>query len=196
MKKQPDRRIRRTRALLRHGLAQLMQTKSVNEATVKELVELVDINRSTFYLHYTDIYNLLESIENELYDELEHTIHDHPVSPFNQNSFEPIEDIFRILFENREICNALLGPNGDIGFLHRIESMISDHCLNALRQAYPEQIDNITYIYSFCMSGCVGLIKNWLAGDCAESASKMAQLTFRLIMNTVSDLYPHDLNLK
>ena len=41
MEKKPDRRIRRTKAQLRHGLAQLMAEKSVNEVTVKELVDLV-----------------------------------------------------------------------------------------------------------------------------------------------------------
>ena len=40
---------------LRHGLALLMEQKSVKEVTVKELTDLVNINRSTFYLHYTDI---------------------------------------------------------------------------------------------------------------------------------------------
>ena len=117
MEKKSDRRIRRTKALLRHGLAQLMSEKSVNEVTVKELVDLVDINRSTFYLHYTDIYNMLESVEDELFDEILHTIRTHPVSPFNKDSFPFIEDIFAILFDNREICAALLGPHGDIGFL-------------------------------------------------------------------------------
>ena len=86
MEKKPDRRIRRTKAQLRHGLAQLMAQKSVNEVTVKELVDLVDINRSTFYLHYTDIYNMLESVENELFEEILHTIRTHPVSPRSRAS--------------------------------------------------------------------------------------------------------------
>ena len=50
---------------LRQGLARLMQKKSIKEITVKELVDEVDINRSTFYLHYTDIYQMLEKIEEE-----------------------------------------------------------------------------------------------------------------------------------
>ena len=58
-----------------------MEQKSVKEVTVKELTDLVNINRSTFYLHYTDIYHMLESIENELFEEILHTIHAHPVSP-------------------------------------------------------------------------------------------------------------------
>ena len=59
MEKKTDRRIRKTKTQLRAGLAKLMQTKSLKEITVKELVEEVDINRSTFYLHYTDLLSMV-----------------------------------------------------------------------------------------------------------------------------------------
>ena len=71
MERKPDRRVRRTRAQLRQGLAQLMGEKSVNEVTVTELVDLVDINRSTFYLHYRDIPHMLECVEQELYEQMD-----------------------------------------------------------------------------------------------------------------------------
>ena len=60
-----DRRVRKTKAQLREGLARLMLQKSIKEITVKELVDEVDINRSTFYLHYTDIYQMLQQIEED-----------------------------------------------------------------------------------------------------------------------------------
>ena len=129
MSKNMDRRVRKTRAQLRQGLAELLKEKSLKEITVKELVEKVDINRSTFYLHYADIYDMMEKIENELTGDIEDLIHTHPVSPFNEDSFPFIEDIFSILAENRDICAALLGPNGDISFLHRIENILSEHSL-------------------------------------------------------------------
>ena len=62
MAEKVDRRVRKTKAQLRAGLARLMQKKSIKEITVKELVEEVDINRSTFYLHYTDIYQITEHL--------------------------------------------------------------------------------------------------------------------------------------
>lgn len=55
MQKKTDRRVRKTKSQLRKGLAHLMKEKSIGEITVKELVDEVDINRSTFYLHYSDI---------------------------------------------------------------------------------------------------------------------------------------------
>jgi AcrR family transcriptional regulator len=66
--KKMDRRVKKTRTLLKNGLITLMQEKSIKEITVQELVDLVDINRSTFYLHYKDIYDLVEQLEQEVFD--------------------------------------------------------------------------------------------------------------------------------
>lgn len=190
MAEKTDRRIRKTKAQLRKGLAELMEKKSIKEITVKELVEQVDINRSTFYLHYSDIFDMVEKIENEMIQEIEQLVEDHPVSPFNESSFSFIEDIFAILEENKEICAAFLGPNGDIAFLHRIEEIVSRHSLKALQEVFPEKIQDLKYSYAFCLSGCVGLIKTWLNGHSGESPQYMAKLTFELIMNTLKDFYP------
>ena len=65
-----ERRYRRTEALILNGLTTLLQQKSIKEITVRELADLVDINRSTFYLHYTDIYDLLEKTEQRLLQQL------------------------------------------------------------------------------------------------------------------------------
>lgn len=43
-----ERRYRRTEALILNGLTTLLQQKSIKEITVRELADLVDINRSTF----------------------------------------------------------------------------------------------------------------------------------------------------
>ena len=47
-----DRRVRKTRALLLQGLVKMMENHDIQDISVKELTELVDINRGTFYLHY------------------------------------------------------------------------------------------------------------------------------------------------
>lgn len=71
MEAKTDRRIKRTRYLLVHALTSLMLKKSIKDITVKELCESVDINRGTFYLHYKDIYDMLEQTEQELLEQFE-----------------------------------------------------------------------------------------------------------------------------
>lgn len=185
MAEKTDRRVRKTKNQLKLGLAKLMQQKSIKEITVKELVNEVDINRSTFYLHYTDIYDLLHSIEDELTIEIRDSIHAHPVSPFTEDSLPFVEDIFRILAENKDICNALFGTNGDIAFIHRMENLISVHSLDVLKTTFPDNIQTLKYSYAFCLTGCVGLIKAWLNSDTGESPQEMARIAFQLIMHTI-----------
>ena len=91
MAEKVDRRVRKTKAQLRAGLARLMQKKSIKEITVKELVDEVDINRSTFYLHYSDIYQMLESIENELMDEIAQAIEEYPLNLVQYGSSYPAD---------------------------------------------------------------------------------------------------------
>ena len=177
MERKPDRRVRRTRALLRQGLAQLMGAKSVNEVTVTELVDLVDINRSTFYLHYRDIPHMLECVEQELYDEIFHAMETTFNGRFEGDNLGFLEDVFSILFANRDICAALLGPRGDIGFLHRIEEMLSQYILTPLQRTQPD----VAYRYTFCVAGGMGLIKDWLSRGCPESPQDMAVRTAALI---------------
>lgn len=188
-----DRRVRKTKAQLRSGLATLMQTKSINEITVKELVDLVDINRSTFYLHYTDIYNMLEQIENNIFEEVRRAIDTHPIG-ITKNTFPFIADIFSILLENKEVCSALIGPNGDISFIHTIEAIICENSIKALEPMFPNAIDDLKYSFSFCLSGCVGLVKTWLLKNNNESPEHMAELTYNMVTNAMKTFY-HDKNM-
>lgn len=102
MAEKVDRRIRKTKSQLKSGLAQLMMEKSINEISVKELVEKVDINRSTFYLHYSDIYNLLDEVENDMLKEITHIIETHPMGE-KDNTFTFMEDIFMVRSRTRDL---------------------------------------------------------------------------------------------
>ena len=68
-----DRRVRKTKTQLENGLAGLLREKAINEITVTELTEQVDINRSTFYRYFSDKYTLRDEIvDNIVQDFAEH----------------------------------------------------------------------------------------------------------------------------
>ena len=61
-----DRRVRYTKMVLKDSFISLLEKKDISQITVKEICENADINRATFYSHYTDVYDLLKKIESEL----------------------------------------------------------------------------------------------------------------------------------
>ena len=69
-----DRRIRKTRDTLKRTLAELVREKDLRDITVRDITEKADLNRGTFYLHYKDVYDLMEKMEDDLISEIQEMI--------------------------------------------------------------------------------------------------------------------------
>ena len=57
-----NRNARRTRGFIENAFLELMKEKHYTKISVREITEKADINRSTFYRHYLDTYDLLDKI--------------------------------------------------------------------------------------------------------------------------------------
>ena len=61
-----NRSSRRSRRLIRQAFEKLLKEKEFSKITVTDIVERADLNRSTFYAHYPDIYGIVEEMQNEI----------------------------------------------------------------------------------------------------------------------------------
>ena len=180
--KKEDRRVRRTKKLLTHALTKLLEKKQVNEITVKELTDLADMNRGTFYLYYKDIYDMLEKIEDEMFQKLDVIAQTHEHGDITQEVKPILLDLFRFIGENQEMCRILLSPNGDINFLHRLYEAIRER----IREIWADQVEAVSekefdYRYSFVVFGCAGMIRAWVNRNCQETDLQMAELADAMI---------------
>ncbi len=177
-----DRRVRKTRMQLRSGLTQLMREKPIKDITVRELAQLVDINRCTFYLHYRDIYDMVEQVEQEVFEEYEALIQAHPSSELQDGSFPMLLDLYRFFQQNADLCAAFLGGNGDMSFFNKLIGLLRERVFEYWlqeRKMDPEQFD---YFFSFIASGCIGMIREWFNRDMRETPEQMAEMTQQLVL--------------
>ena len=65
-----DLRIQKTRAAIKSAFLELRRKKPIEKITVTELAKLAEINKATFYLHYSDIYSLADEMEDEVIDDI------------------------------------------------------------------------------------------------------------------------------
>ena len=98
-----DRRVRRTKKQLTESLARLLCEKPLKNITAREISELADISRGTFYLHYRDVYDMVEQLQNEMFDRLNEIIDgcdkESPVERLNSI----LKAMLELLDENREL---------------------------------------------------------------------------------------------
>ena len=176
-----NRSVRNTRKKLRDGLLRLMEIKPINEISVKELTDLVDVNRGTFYFHYTDIYDMLHKMEDEFFVHFSEVLHN--TIPLKESIYPYLNAIFSVLGENRSFCKIMLGPYGDMQFVEQIKLLVSETCSHIWREAAPGADSGKFEMYNaFIINGCIGIFQKWL--DDAEhggSPEEISQLAATII---------------
>ncbi|MGN1145648.1 MAG: TetR-like C-terminal domain-containing protein [Acetatifactor sp.] len=170
-----DRRVRKTRALLLKGLIQLMSQKDIKDISVKELADLVDINRGTFYLHYNDIYDMLEKIEDELFLEFNEFLNRNLAEGGQLLSpYSTMLDLFTLLEGHKDLAKVLIGSHGDLAFVNRLKALVEERLRHLFETAH--NTPAYEYCYPFIVSGCVGIIEAWLNHPAPLSPEEMAGL--------------------
>ena len=134
-----DRRVRKTRTTLRACLGKLLRTKKIQDISVRELADMADINRGTFYLHYRDVYDLLSQIESEVLKQFSELLDQHASLSLSDDPRPLLCDLFQLIRDNADLTRCLIGPNGDIQFLNRLRAIFNEKVITpSLRDQEPE----------------------------------------------------------
>lgn len=178
--KKTDRRVRRTRKLLVESLTSLMKEKDVKDISVKELSERADINRGTFYLHYKDVFDMLEQVEDELFRDFNRILDDGLPESKEVDPKAVLQRIFQFLRDNRNIVEALIGPHGDYAFINRMKALVQKRLYHIweIRVGKPEHFD---FYFAFYSSGCIGLMTAWRENNWEPSPEVLADFADRLV---------------
>ncbi|MBQ8094221.1 MAG: TetR/AcrR family transcriptional regulator [Clostridia bacterium] len=179
-----DRRVRRTRRLLEEAFTQLLEKKPLKDISVKELAELADINKGTFYKYYGDIYDFVKKVEDDYFVRFVDIMNSHGSETVFRQTKSFLLDCFTFIKENSRMVRVLLSENGDVAFREKLIAVVRDKCHEdwiAVREDFPGTEKEFNYRYAFVTSGCLGIIREWVAGDCRDSITEMTELTDQLI---------------
>lgn len=178
--KKTDRRVKYTKMVLKESFIELLETKGISQITIKEICECADINRSTFYSHYYDQYDLMKKIQNELLENVEIYLSAYIENGSSVISVHMIERIFEYIKDNARICRLLLSEQGDINFQKRIMMLVYEKNINELTKSGTISQSEAEYIYSFMLTGCIGIIQKWLNSGMSKSPRFMAELVIKI----------------
>lgn len=183
MEKKTDRRVLRTRKMLLDGLMDLLKEKDIKDISVKELADYVDINRCTFYLHYKDVYDMLEKIEMEVITDFNSMLD----SCINSTSDDP--HLFLLAFftyanEHQKTLSALIGQHGDLAFTNYMKKIVQER-MHFIWEKNAYKTDNFEYYSAFIISGCLGLLEKWVQNGFVESPEDMAEFAAEMVLQGI-----------
>lgn len=172
---QEDKRVRRTKKLLRQALTRLMQQKEFQSITVTDVVREADINRGTFYAHYRDIYDLREKIESEMIDDFCAMLDD--IHPNTVPLYPVLSRAVKYLRENQEIVIGLIGVSGADGFGKKMIHVIEEY----LEESAHNHGLETQYAARFIATGVVGVLKKWISEANPLPGEEMTALLERIL---------------
>jgi AcrR family transcriptional regulator len=187
--KMADKRVARTKRVIRDALTELMGEKGFEAVTVRDITTKAQINRGTFYLHYRDKYDLLEQSEEEIIrgiaaitenidpvDAMAHTSHDEPV-PI-------ILKLFEFFQEHAEFLKVVLGPNGNASFQVKLKSFIQTiFYRNFVTKLEKESIQvPVEILLAYLSSAHLGVVQHWLETGMEKSPREMTLILAKMTL--------------
>jgi AcrR family transcriptional regulator len=168
-----DRRVLYTKMFLRESLLALMREKPIARITPTELCRHAKMNRNTFYAHYDSPEALLKSIEDELYEQVRHSIE---CSLKNGSISSLLAEICQAIYDNRDLCAVVFSEYGDKNFLRHVINLAHDRTIAEWKTAGIKNDDeHIEMLYCFSVNGSVSVIQKWIQEGMKKSPYEIAQ---------------------
>lgn len=178
---------------MHNALITLLNKKDFELITVKEICDLAEVNRSTFYLHYDNSYDLLKETIEAVYKDF--------FSRFSEDGNKEInlkeksdEELFLItpnylmpylefVEDNRKLFFIMYEKNEMMGAEKTYEKWFKEIFGPILTRFGVSQEDQ-PFIMIFYLKGIIGIINEWLARDCKESKETIISIIQKCIPST------------
>ncbi len=168
-----DLRVRYTRKVIQDAFWTLLKEKPLAKITVKEVCELAQINRGTFYKHYLDCYDLLDKMQGEVIAQLEGQL----ASIETQGVRSILVSFMRSLQQEKEALRLLSRQRQSDAFLHRVAG-----CCYRFMEKRMARMPGMSLEdpfqgmhYAFLLGGCASVIEYWLHTEMKEQPETVAE---------------------
>ena len=183
-----DRRVRRTRRLLREALLALILEKGYDKVTVQDVLDRADVGRATFYAHFRDKDDLLVSDSEELGESLRQ--HLAVAARADGDGAGEGFVLARALFEHaaahRRLYRALVGRRAGAVVVRyareQFTTLLREHLEEVVTSRRVTPAVPIEVTVQYLASALLGVLTWWLDSDTPYSAEEMGRMFVRLTL--------------
>lgn len=180
-----------TAILFDEALIHLLQDKDIEYITIKELCKKAGVNRSTFYLHYENINDLVEETTNYINNKFLNYFNEGTIGIIDKIKTAPLEELLLIekkyltpyltfVKENKKIFKAAFNnPNGMkiSSRYNHLKKYIIIPILERFNVSKKEQ----DYLITFYINGTMSIIKEWLKNECKDDITDIENIIIKCI---------------
>ena len=161
---------KRTKKRIKDVFMKLYSKYPLEKISMRQVADLAGVTRSTVYVYFESVYDILEVIERELQEGMAKYFEQYSgeIKGENRQSWEEsVEKWFEFCMENREYLVVILGPNGDPSFEYKLRKKLKKD-LNQMMDDDGMKNDYLRkYALEYMAGAMISLVRYWL--ECNEN---------------------------
>ncbi len=180
---------RKTKQLIQTSFMNILEKKPFVSITIADITKEAQINRGTFYIHYKDKFDLLDKVEEQLFEDLGNHIDELQTNYTSNNTFvkgqaQLAEALFSSIKKHSPLLKILLNNHGRAGFHRRFRDTFSEKVRLNLEKN--ESINEnlkvpMEYFLSFITSAFLGLIEQWVLNGLDKTPEELTTIYINII---------------
>ncbi len=190
-----DRRVLRTRQLLRDSLMDLMLEKGYDAITIQDITDRANLGRATFYLHYKDKEELLVKSLEAVFEDLISQMP--PPGQWPLSDTGPIAVAFNHTAENADLYRIILSRQGGTTIPRRIRNYIAGYAEQFIAERVAEMettpLVPVDVLAHYIAGSLLALVTWWLENDMPYRPEQMVQMYYQLVIFGVARVMGLDL---
>lgn len=184
-----DRRCLKTQKAIKNALVELMSENDISQITVKELAQRADINRKTFYTHYTSIYDVSGEIENEMIQNLKRLIQESCIASRDFATYSVFKALNDLIYQDFNFYQNLLShANAHGSLISKIKNALQEEFLESAKDQLAALPEQFPYMIEFVSSGIISMYILWFDSDQKIPLEELAKTAGVLVSNGIDTL--------
>lgn len=182
-----DKRIIKTRSEIKNAFMQLIVDKEPKKISVSALTEKAQVNRTTFYLHYRNIDDVISDIESEISAHISAFISNLDFNDVYGSTCTVFSGLTDALNDNTTMKNYILNSTSSKNIISRLKEILADKIKTAVLKKIPEYTDRKTdYSLTFIAAGIIDTYVKWVnAEDKTLTLGELIETVSNIIKKTV-----------
>lgn len=191
MEKHPekkDRRIKKTQKSIHDAIISLLQEKDISEITIKELAERANINRKTFYMHYSSIEDIFDKIENEITEKLLRVLNKYDFSSEKFDGYAFFSSLNDMISEDLDLHQKLIRANSYHFLLAKIKKIFKDSLIKIFQKEFNANKEEFSLYAEFTASGLVCMYIEWFNMNSNITLEDLAKTASNITLNGINSI--------
>ena len=177
----------RSRKLINAALADLLQEKPLDKITVSDVVRRAEINRGTFYAHYSDIPDVIDHLIQNTFSHIRDVLSEQSLQ-LSQVPHVLLTRIQMILEEDLDLYRKILSSGVSGLMQERLTDIVLEYLME--NETAFSTTDHEQYVMSirFCAGGLMALYRDWFAGELTFSLSELTRRSEQMLNGILQGL--------